>query len=187
MASEAISHYTQDWAGSRRDTRHDFGKALQERHSELPTSLKEVKLDFIDLFTLADSIDQRQPLPDLTKPALYDPFSSSLPLLSYQLRKLKLRTVVDETLFWLADGNEQFWPNLENLDIMFHMATPQGNWVFKRLKGNGCVSENFEINAASYPPRGPDEKYKTWDDRADNGDYGLEDSRKSLVSRCPRQ
>ncbi|KAH6672004.1 hypothetical protein B0J14DRAFT_669508 [Halenospora varia] len=166
LGSKSIRHYTRNWEGPHRDTRHDFAKALQDLGSKLPTSLNEVQLDFIDHVTLADGIDQRQPLPNMTKPVLYDLFSSSLRLLSNQLRKLKLGAVVDETLFCSAEGSAPFWPNLESLEIMFHMATPKGNWYFHGVKGDGWTPEGFEITAISYPPVGPNEEDERWDERA---------------------
>jgi hypothetical protein len=168
IPSAAIKHYTRDWEGPRRDTRHDFAKALQELGSKLPISLKEAQLSFVDQLKLSDSIDQRQLLPDLIKPAMYDPFSSSLRLFSSQLRKLKLQAVVDKTLFWPSKDEAPVWPNLENLDVMFHMATPKGYWYFKGVNGDDqMVHDGFEVTAASYPPLGPVERERDWDIRAD--------------------
>jgi hypothetical protein len=60
--SEAVRHYTKDWAGPRRDTRWEFSQALSDNYSCLPSSLREIQLDFIDPTTLADGFDQRQVL-----------------------------------------------------------------------------------------------------------------------------
>jgi hypothetical protein len=170
--SEAVRHYTKDWAGPRRDTRWEFSQALSENYSCLLSSLREIQLDFIDPTTLADGFDQRQVLPNLVKPAMYDPFSSSLRLLSSQLQKLQLRAVVDETLFWPAEGNYPFWPKLEVLDVMFHMATPRGGWYFEGLKGNGRASEGFLVDRSSYPPLGPDERDGVVDDSEESERIG---------------
>ena len=145
---EEARYSTQDWPGPRRDSRHDFAKAIQV--TGLP-GVSHVKLDFIYPIQKADWIDQRLPMPDLVKPAIYDPFSSSLRLLSYQLRTMKLRVVADETLFWPADGSTPSWPKLESLSVMFHMASPSGAWYFKGPISVGA-QEGFEIGEMSYPP-----------------------------------
>jgi hypothetical protein len=148
-AANDVRYTVQDWPGPRRDARHDFSKALGD--TTLST-LRHAQLDFIYPLYKAEGIDQRLAMPDLTKPALYDPFSSSLRLLSYQLRTLKLRVVADETLFWPADNSVPSWPNLENLSVMFHMATPSGSWYFKGLYDIIGEDEGFEITEKSYPP-----------------------------------
>jgi hypothetical protein len=139
---------TQDWPGPRRDARHDFAKAIQV--IQLPT-LSHVNMDFIYPIWKADLVDQRLQMSNLIKPALYDPFSSSLRLLSYQLRTMKLRVVADETLFWPADGSTPSWPNLESLSVMFHPVSPSGVWYFEGLHDVG-VDEGLEVDESSYPP-----------------------------------
>ena len=146
---EEARYSTQDWPGPRRDSRHDFAKATQV--IQLPTSLSHVNLDFIYPIHKADWIDQRLQMPDLVKPAIYDPFSSSLRLLSYQLRTMKLNVVADETLFWPADGSTPSWPKLESLSVMFHMASPSGAWYFKGPYDVGA-KKGFQIGESSYPP-----------------------------------
>ncbi|KAH6638042.1 hypothetical protein C7974DRAFT_422975 [Boeremia exigua] len=138
----------QDWPGPRRDSRHNFAKATQV--IQLPT-LSHVNLDFIYPIYKADWVDQRLPMPNLVKPAMYDPFSSSLRLLSYQLRTMKLRVVTDETLFWPADGSTPSWPNLESLSVMFHAVSPSGAWYFEGPHDVGA-NEGVEIDDSSYPP-----------------------------------
>ena len=145
---EEARYSSQDWPGPRRDARHDFAKAIQV--IKLPT-LNHVNLDFIYPIRKADWVDQRLQMPNLIKPAIYDPFSSSLRLLSYQLRTMKLRVVADETLFWPADGSTPSWPNLESLSVMFHPVSPSGAWYFEGLHDVG-VDEGSEIDESSYPP-----------------------------------
>ena len=127
---EEASNSTQDWPGPRRDARHDFARAIEA--GQLP-DLSHANLDFIYPIRKADWVDQRLQMPNLVKPAIYDPFSSSLRLLSYQLRTMKLRVVADETLFWPADGSTPSWPNLESLSVMFHPVSPTGAWYFEGL------------------------------------------------------
>jgi hypothetical protein len=145
---EDARYSTQDWPGPRRDSRHDFAKAVQA--IQLPT-LSHVNFDFIYPIHIADWVDQRLQMPNLIKPAIHDPFSSSLRLLSYQLRTMKLRVVADETLFWPADGSTPSWPNLESLNVMFHAVSPSGAWYFEGPHGVG-VNEGSEIDESSYPP-----------------------------------
>jgi hypothetical protein len=145
---EAGRYITHDWAGPRRDSRHDFSKALSA--VALPC-LRHAHLDFIHPLSSVDWIDQRLALPNLTQPKPHDPFSSSLRLLSHQLRTLNLRVVADETLFWPTDGTVPSWPNLESLSVMFHMGTPSGAWYFNGLPHVGATS-GFNITSASYPP-----------------------------------
>jgi hypothetical protein len=153
FANIGLRHIARDCAGPRRDSRHAFGKALQA----FP-SLHHIELDFLHPLIIVDSIDQRRALPNLIKPAIYDPFSTSLRLLSYQLRTMKLRVVADTTLFWPTDNSTATpsWPNLESIHVMFHMATPSGSWYFRGLPGVGAT-EGFDVNADSYPPLSPTE------------------------------
>jgi hypothetical protein len=79
-ASEFVTQYFHDAEGPRRDSRHDFLKAI----NDLPDSLRNVQLDFFWPLTHVDAIDQRGTLPNLVFPSLHgDPFSSSLRILSY--------------------------------------------------------------------------------------------------------
>jgi hypothetical protein len=98
-----------------------------------------------------ENFDQQKALPNLTKPAMYDPFSSSLRILSYQLRTMNLHVVADESLFWPVDGSIPSWPNLESINVMFHMSTPSGSWYFSGLPGVGAT-EGFDVTDESYPP-----------------------------------
>ena len=145
---EAANLIRKDWEGPRRDSRHDFAKAV--KHAALPC-LRHARLDFIYPMHESDWIDQRRAMPNLTQPATYDPFSTSLRILSYQLRTMKLRVVADKTLFWPANSSTPSWPNLESVSVMFHMVTPTGTWYFQGLPGVGA-SEGYEITEQSYPP-----------------------------------
>ncbi|KAJ4358717.1 uncharacterized protein N0V89_003301 [Didymosphaeria variabile] len=150
FVNEGLRHITRDWAGPRRDSRHDFRKALVEGAL---SSLRHVDLDFLYPLDLTESIDQRRSLPNLVKPAAFDPFSTSIRLLSYQLRSMKLCVVADETLFWptVRDGSTPAWPNLKSIDVMFHIAAPSGSWYFQGIPGVGSV-EGFDVTNDMYPP-----------------------------------
>lgn len=145
--TKALSEVIHDWAGPRRDSRHDFSKAP----INFP-SLRHVELDFLSPLDSVELFDQMNQLPNLTKPALFDPFSSSLRLLSYNLRTMNLHVVADETLFWPVNSDSPpSWPHMESLNVMFHPSTPSGSWYFKGLPGVGAT-EGFEVTEDSYPP-----------------------------------
>ncbi|RDL32980.1 uncharacterized protein BP5553_08419 [Venustampulla echinocandica] len=175
---DGVKYATREWEGPRRDARNDFVKAFQT--AVLPKSLKEVMLCFRGLFGMSWDIDQCQELPNLISPAPYDLFSSSLHILSHQLRKLQLHVMADETLFWPVNcgDNEPSWPNLESLNVMFHMATPKGGWYFHGPEGNGRAVEGFEVTEASYPPLGLNDMDRDWHRRPMNpGIWTVSDNR----------
>jgi hypothetical protein len=89
--------------------------------------------------------------PDLISSTRKDPFSTSLGILSYNLRKLKIRTQVDDTLFWPHDGSNTTWPHLEELSVMFHMVSPSGAWYFEGPSGEARDLRGYEVNESSYP------------------------------------
>lgn len=146
--SKELWYITHDWEGPRRDSRHDFGKAYE---AVVLPSLRHVQLDFLYPLQAVENFDQQKALPNLTKPAIYDPLSSSLRLLSYQLRTMSLHVVADESLFWPPDGSIPSWPNLESINVMFHISTPLGSWYFCGLPGVGST-EGFDVTDDAYPP-----------------------------------
>lgn len=148
--NDGLRHITRDWAGPRRDSRHDFGKALSE--GALST-LRHVELDFLHPHDDTEYINQRRSLPNLVSPAAFDPFSTSLRLLSYQLRSMKLCVMADEALFWPTDKecSTPSWPNLQSINVMFHIAAPSGSWYFQGLHDVGSV-KGFDVTDDMYPP-----------------------------------
>lgn len=94
-------------------------------------------------------INHSKPLPNLVGPIIGDPFSSSLAILSYNLRELRLRAMVDESLFWPGKG---FRTDLEVLEIMFHVACPDGQWYFRGPRGEGSDVSGFEVTEECYLP-----------------------------------
>lgn len=143
-----LRYVTKDWAGPRRDSRHDFARTLEI--AALPRTLRDARLDFIDPFGGARYFDHREAFPNLTTPETYDIFSSSLRVFSYRLRRLSLKAIVDHTLFWPADESLPYWPNLEILNVTFHIVTPSGEWYFNGSKNEGS-KEGFVINESDYP------------------------------------
>jgi hypothetical protein len=154
-------HYEHDWAGSRRDARHDFAAAVSRHISELPKCLRRASLDFLYPLDRAFNIHHEKPLPDLVGTTLtHDPFTSSLSLLCSNLRTLRLRAMIDESLFPLLSpqdlaSSQTCWPHLELLEILFHNAHPDGTWYFSGPAGQGHVARGLPVTEASYTPYAP--------------------------------
>ncbi|KAF2185759.1 hypothetical protein K469DRAFT_574976 [Zopfia rhizophila CBS 207.26] len=149
---EPAKHYEHDWEGPRRDARHDFASAVTSCSVQLPSSLKRASMDFLNPLVRTIDIHQGKGLPNLVSPAQTDPFSSSLRIMSNNLRQLRLRAMVDGSLFWPDNDAASFWPNLERLEVMFHIARPDGKWYFQGPGGEGHNAIGFEITDAFYPP-----------------------------------
>jgi hypothetical protein len=148
--NRAVEYFERDWAGPRRDTRHDFAGALE--NASLPSSLRRVRLDFMHGLFGSTDIDHFTTQPNLTTTAPNDPFSLSLQHLSQHLRRVHLRVVADETLFWDWNSPFNLWLNLEILVVMFHMVSPSGAWYFEGPGGEGRDMTGFDVTDASYPP-----------------------------------
>ncbi|KAJ4301307.1 hypothetical protein N0V90_003398 [Kalmusia sp. IMI 367209] len=123
-----------DFPGCRRDARNGFAATVQT--VRLPPSLQVMQLDFINEIHKSVQEQIRQ-MPDLVAPRSFDPFSSSLRILSHYLRRMDLHVVADKTLFWPCDGGTPSWPNMEFLAVLFHIAAPSGEWYFQSPLGEG--------------------------------------------------
>jgi hypothetical protein len=212
LESEAAYYTTHDWEGPRRDSRHDFARALQD--AVIPC-LRHARLDFLYPTKRAIEFDQRRAMPDLTTPTgseddntktgvtsisrtflqmtgpTCDPFSSSLRVLSYQLRTMQLRVVADTTLFWPANDSTPSWPYLESVSIAFHMTTPSGTWYFQGLPGVRLgATEGFHITEKSYPPLETTQEDEetcsemadyNWDDNYFGAQYRVDPNNEVLV------
>lgn len=142
--------YRFDWVGPLRDSRHNFAKSLET--TTLPQTLREVSLNFIGQEPeIPFRVDQRAILPNLISPAQFDIFSSSLRVLSQQLRRMMLWVIADDTLFWPRNGATS-WPNLETLSVQFQLSCPSGQWYFEGDDGRRHVGPNHDINGMAYPP-----------------------------------
>ncbi|KAF3041659.1 hypothetical protein E8E12_001666 [Didymella heteroderae] len=156
-----LEHFKHDHAGNLRDTRNHFANAI--RDVKLPFSLQQVQLDFINDIDEAIN-EQRRSQPDLVYPRSHDPFSSSLRLLSANLRKMEIRVMADKSLFWPHDSSTApSWPNLESLNVMFHIRSPSGSWYFqgppgelKRDKGD------YFQEHPTYPPLDDGDSDEEW-------------------------
>jgi hypothetical protein len=124
---EELRYLTQDWLGPLRDSRNDFIKPLKNTALQ---NLRHARLNFLYPCNHIERFDQRAPMPNMTAPLLYDPFSDCLRILSQQLRTMHLCVIADETLFWPSDSSTPSWPNLEHLHVKFFIATPSGSWYF---------------------------------------------------------
>jgi hypothetical protein len=113
----------------------------------------------------------------MVNPAPYDIFSSSLRILSYQLRTMRLRVIADKTLFWPEDNSVPYWPNLESISVMFHMASPFGKWYFHGPPGCGIegATEGYEITENHYPPLLTAESDENADDAWIEQEYDWDD------------
>jgi hypothetical protein len=150
-----------DFPGCRRDTREGFANAM--RDVDLPATLKCVQLDFIN--ELYQSVGkQRRPLPNLVHSRPFDPFSSSLRILSSQLRRLDLHVMADDTLFWPQDDtNPPLWPNLEIFSVLFHFSSPSGQWYFQSPLGTGRGENGFLLDdTTSWPPMQDNDDDSEW-------------------------
>lgn len=143
--------YVWEYDGLRRDTRHEFGEAMANLTA--PSALARVTLDFLchEGMSEADEINHWRSQPDLVSPAIGDPFSTSLRILSYHLREMTIRAQIDETFFWPHDTSTPTWPHLERLFIMFHMVAPSGSWYFKGPCGEGRDLHGHLLSEDSYP------------------------------------
>lgn len=159
--ADALEYFKQNHEGCIRDTRNNFADAICS--VQLPASLRHVQLDFIN--NIYDAIsEQRRPLPNLVSPEPYDAFSSSLRSLFSQLRKMEIRVMVDETLFWPQGSSiASSWPNLESLNVMFHIGSPSGSWYFQSPSADKRYDKGYLIQEApAYPPLEDSGKDEEW-------------------------
>lgn len=163
-----MEHFMYDFPGCRRDARHDFAVAMSEAH--LSSTLQHVQLDFIH--ELYQSVqEQRKAMPNLVLPYHLDPFSTSLRLLSCQLRQLDLHVIAHETLFWPVGGDAApLWPNLESLSVLFRPCAPSGRWYFQSPLGRSRDDKGSVLHETnSYPPPEGNEDDSEWCFESMNG------------------
>jgi hypothetical protein len=174
MESATVSHFFHDAEGCRRDSRHDFAKALTD--GGIPSSTRSMSLNFMSPADDRRQSDQRGAFPNLVAPARHsDPFSSNLRMLFHQLRHLELHGILDKTIFWPASNTDKYptWPNLESLSVHFYLASPSGAWYFCGPDGEGQDTEGYEITSAMYPSLNPISSDNEWD--YEKGENGLHD------------
>jgi hypothetical protein len=139
-----LQHFEHDFEACARDARRDLAKALQS--TVLPATLRYVQLDFL----IQLDQEERGGGPNLLiGSARHDMLSTSLRVFTANLRRLDIRLIADETLFWSSDMS---WPNLEFLSVMFSPTTPSGSWYFRGASGEGENDVGYEVTDNMYPP-----------------------------------
>ncbi|KZM23514.1 integral component of membrane [Ascochyta rabiei] len=109
---------------------------------------------FLTVFGVFTSISDPNARPNVITPALFDPFSTSLHILSHQLHTLRLRAVVDEALSrptFPSTSPSPIRSSLQRLSIASHTSTASGTWYFQGPHNTGASSWS-EITASSHPP-----------------------------------
>jgi hypothetical protein len=147
----AIS-FPADYVGLRRDRRHSLFEAISA--IDVPNSLRRVNLDFIPFSYSGPgerSLPHHKAQPNLISPPVKDLFSTSLRILSSNLREMFLHAQVDEGLFWPEDNSSPTWPHLHRLFIKLHMVTPSGTWYFEGPGGEGRELQGYTLNEFAYP------------------------------------
>jgi hypothetical protein len=148
---EPAKHYAHDWEGPPPDSRPDFAIAVISCIAELPGSVKRASLDSLNPLERTTNIDHHMALADLVSPLQKDPISTSLRLISTNLCQLRIRAMIDDSLFWSADNATPFGPNLEVLEVMSHPARPDGKWYFEGPGGEGHEALGYRITDVCYP------------------------------------
>lgn len=156
-------HLSHEYQGPRRDSRHVFAQNLDLTHL---SQLRDVELNFIRPFRHTELNDQRVRMPNLVAPLTADPFSSSLRMLSYQLRRMCIFAVIDESIFWPEGGGEPSWPKLEVLNVCFHLPSPSGRWYFMGLRDDYRI-DGYKLTSQAYPPSRTTDEDEEWCDQID--------------------
>ena len=94
--------------------------------------------------------------------------------------------MVDESLFWPDNDAASFGPNLEVLEVMFHIARLDGKWYFQGPGGEGRNAVGFEISE-SYPPFETSEVDVEMDGLYDESPWGCEDINNSQFRIKPHE
>lgn len=165
-----LQHFSRDFEACQLDSRTGFTNALNTH--VLPKTLRYARLDF--LRGLSEHIsEQRGGCLDMVGLARFDGFSAGLRNLTMHLRRLDLRLIADESLFWPVDGsNVTAWQSLEELYVVFHLRTPSGSWYFQGPFGEGKDDKGYSITSKMYPPMEEASEDLLWHDRAVFGHEG---------------
>ncbi|EMD67851.1 hypothetical protein COCSADRAFT_352877 [Bipolaris sorokiniana ND90Pr] len=140
---DPVKYYYSDWAGPRRDARNDFAAAVSSLHNQLPKLLRWACLNFLNPLKHAFvGIDHNEPLVNLFEPSFARPSPPSTSATMYDRREH----------FLAEGGTAPIWPKLEKLEVVFHIARPDGTWYFQRMLGKGSDSVGYLVTQASYSP-----------------------------------
>lgn len=168
------------YQGPRRDSRHAFGDAIKGGTFKIPKSLQHVNFDSIGYDPDHEPRDQRDSPLNLVSPSFYDPFSNGLRILSLNMRTLRVRGLLDTTIFWpappLNPGRDPrpeppSWPELEDLDVEFELTRPAGSWYFAAT----CSDANARPYARPIAPLDYPPSNTTREDREDDEAWNTND------------
>lgn len=149
--------YTRDWEGLWRDSRHDFGRVVDELREQIPVSLRKVRFWFWEhRYNFSD--DQAVPMPDLVHPAEEDPVSTGLSIMAPYLEELDLRAFLTPALF------KAQWSRMRRLRVEFHPCRPDGRWYFVGPRGENPNPDGYKVTDEHYPPTGPNEADEQFDE-----------------------
>ncbi|KAK0736848.1 hypothetical protein B0T21DRAFT_363866 [Apiosordaria backusii] len=183
-SSPVLEHFTRPWEGPRRDSRHDFGRAVLLNLETLP-ALKGIDMR---LGAFECIVDQSKPLPDLVSPEFsHDPVSSALRILSQGVVDFNVCLFGDSTLFWPPSPESQptamlvpdydttvtpprlpSWPHLKRLKVELLPATPRGGWYFRGAREEARREVGYRVTRdGHYPPLEDNEADERWDVRWD--------------------
>lgn len=144
-----MAHYARAWEGPWRDSRHEFGAAVEELGDRLPPALMRMRLWFWRPRGFPDD-GQLSRMPDLVRPAAADPVSAGLRALAARLEVLDVRAMVMPDLF--ATGQAPWSGRMKRLRVEFHPCRPDGSWYFAGPRGEDPNPEGFEVGDEHYPP-----------------------------------
>ncbi|KPM41933.1 hypothetical protein AK830_g4639 [Neonectria ditissima] len=172
--SPELRRYSREWEGPWRDSRHEFGRAVDELHNQMPLSVRKARLRFWrPRYAFRD--DQSIVMPNLVFPADEDPVSIGLRTLASHFEEFDLRAFLTPDFFKAPVQ----WSRMRRLRIEFHPCQPDGRWYFVGPRGEDPNPEGFEVNDKHYPPTSPNEDDtnldEEWDENWDEGDVYLPD------------
>ncbi|KAJ3547610.1 hypothetical protein NM208_g1426 [Fusarium decemcellulare] len=162
----ALRHYARSWEGPWRDSRHEFGRAVDQLHNQMPESLRKARMWFWDP-DYGFQEDQSTALPNLVHPKTEDPMSIGMRTVASHLEHLDLRAFIMPELF----NPPINWPRMRQLRVEFHPWRPDGCWYFVGPRGENPEPQGFEVTDEHYPPSSPDENDEKVDDEyCESGD-----------------
>ncbi|KAF7556691.1 hypothetical protein G7Z17_g1197 [Cylindrodendrum hubeiense] len=168
--SPELRRYTREWEGPWRDSRHEFARAVDELHEQIPISLRKARIYFWKS-RYAFNEDQGIAMPNLVYPADEDPISAGLRTLTSHLEELDLRAFLTPDLF----KSPVQWPRMRHLRIEFHPCRPDGSWYFVGPRDENPHPEGFEVTDDHYPPTSPNKEDEELDEEWDQNWAGTDD------------
>ncbi|KAF6814101.1 hypothetical protein CMUS01_12705 [Colletotrichum musicola] len=160
----SLRHYTRQWAALLRDTRRQFGNAVEKLQGQIPASLTKARLWFWRASRVQEE-DQGEPMPDFLWPLGEDPVSLGLCTLASHLEELDLRAFLTPEIFNPAVP----WTRMRRLRVEFHPCQPDSGWYFAGPLGENPCAESpnnrgFWIQLEDYPSHASREEDAIVDD-----------------------